>query len=134
MREAAMQIDSNTLRLALLKIFMNASLPVTSWRAYAEVARDWKSTGLRGSDLLDAVHEMMGKGELLSSDLNGVPSLALAAGMEQSLTGPKAYLNLGSQRDEDALLGVLTRESGGYDLGLRRRADDPATVSAVKPA
>lgn len=129
-----MQIDPSTLRLALLKIFMNASLPVTAWRAYGEIARDWQSTGLRGSDLRDAVHQMMEGGELLSSDLNGVLSLALAAGMEQALTRPKAYLNLGSQRDEDALLGVLTREGGSYDPGLRRRVDDLAAMSGTKPA
>jgi hypothetical protein len=126
-----MMIDSGTRRLALLKIFMNSALPVTTWRAFSEVAWDWKSTGLRGSDLRDAVHEMMEGGELLTADRNGVLSLALTAAMEQTLTRPKAYLNLGSQQDEDALLGVLSRDSRGPDEGLRRRSADDVPEASL---
>jgi hypothetical protein len=117
-----MQIESSTLRLAVLKIFMDGRQS-GGWHAYGDIAAAWHHTGLRGSDLRDAVHEMMEGGELRSAEREGVLSLALSPEVLQSMLLPNAYLRLGTLQDEVTLLGALFRV-GGVDAGLRRRVVD----------
>lgn len=120
-----MQIDSNALRLALLKIFMESGVPA-GWHAYGSIAAAWQHTGLRVSDLRDAVHEMMEGGELHSAERDGALSLALDADLLHCLAQPNAYLRLGTLQQEVTLLDALFRGSRGADRGLRRRARDVA--------
>lgn len=118
-----MFVDSRTLRLALLKIFTQSRTP-GAWRSYSEVADAWRHTGLRGSDLRDAVHEMMEGGELLSSERDGALSLTLSPVLLQSLMQPEACLRLGTLDEEITLLDALFRGSPGPDMGIRRRTAD----------
>jgi hypothetical protein len=118
-----MYVDSNTLRLALLKIFVESGAPA-AWRPYCAVAESWRLTGLRGSDLRDAVHEMMEGGELVSSERDGALSLALSSAMLHSMRQPDACLRLGTLEEEITLLDLMFRENAGPDQGLRRRVTD----------
>jgi hypothetical protein len=118
-----MYIDSSTLRLALLKIFVESGAPA-DWRPYCDVAEAWRLTGLRGSDLRDAVHEMIEGGELVSAERDGALSLALSSELLHGMRQPDSYLRLGTLEEEITLLDLLFRDKPGPDHGLRRRVSD----------
>jgi hypothetical protein len=80
-----MQIASTTLRLALLKVFVDAGAKPGSWLAYPDIDTAWRRTGLRGDDLRDAVHQMLEGGELLAAQRGGVLSLALSGELVRGL-------------------------------------------------
>jgi hypothetical protein len=95
-----MQIASSTLRLALLKVFIDAGARPGSWLAYPDVDSAWRRTGLRGDDLRDAVHQMLEGGELLAGHRDGVLSLALSGELVRGLAQAGTELRLATL-DED---------------------------------
>ena len=96
-----MQLAISTLRPALLKAFMDSGARGGSWLAYSQIASAWQRNGLRPDDLRDAVHQMLEGGELLTSNRDGVLSLALGRGVLESLAQPGLELRLATLQDED---------------------------------
>jgi hypothetical protein len=121
-----MQIDSLTLRLALTKILVESGALTGHWLCYSAVAAAWQRTGLRGSDLRDAVHEMIESHDLAAADHDGALSLALEPRLRRSLSQFDAELTLVAVDDDVSLRKAALRSLPDPDPGLRRRYDDRA--------
>jgi hypothetical protein len=119
-----MQIDSGTLRLALTKVLVENGALTGRWLRYSEVAAAWPRTGMRGSDLRDAVHEMIESHDLAAADNDGALNLALAPGLRRSLSQFDAELTLVAVQDDVSLREAALRRLPHLDPGLRRRYDD----------
>ncbi|MDE0856643.1 MAG: hypothetical protein OSA97_19690 [Nevskia sp.] len=119
-----MHISSQTLRLALLRIFADAGLRAGDWLAFPEVACAWSATGLRDSDLRVAVHEMLDSGDLISLERDSALGLALSTSQYQRLYRQDGELQLATAEERSNLASVRYRPHRGADAGLRRRSED----------
>lgn len=119
-----MHISSQTLRLALLRIFADAEARAGDCLPFPEIACSWAATGLRDSDLRVAVHEMLESGDLLSMERHGALGLALSAAAYQWLNRPDGELQAASLSEKAALVNAHYRPRPGVDHGLRRRSED----------
>jgi hypothetical protein len=121
-----MLISSTTLRIALLRIFNNAGADADDGLAFYDIATAWTSTGLRNSDLRDAVNEMVECGDLRTGEREGALCFSLTAEARRRLLDPAGGLLLrATVEDEAALLYVRQRvPAAPADPGLRRRAAD----------
>jgi hypothetical protein len=109
-----MHIPSDTLRRALLRVFAGCGADAGQRLAFAEIERGWRGTGFRGSDLRDAVHEMLERGELRCAQEQEVLGFALA---------PTAAAGLARVAQDDPLLlraGMRARNGAAWG----RRASD----------
>jgi len=119
-----MQISSQTLRLALLKLFAEAGAQAADGLAFLEMARSWSATGLRDSDLRVAVHELLESGDLTSEERDDTLCFALSAAARDKLMRPDGELQLANFETEAALFLARYRDRSGYDPMLRRRTED----------
>jgi hypothetical protein len=119
-----MQIDSATLRLALTKVLVDGGAMMGRWLSYTEVAAAWQRTGLRGSDLRDAVHEMIESHDLVAADRDGCLSLTLDPSLRRSFIEFDAELTLVAVQEDVTLREAAQRELPQLDAGLRRRNGD----------
>ena len=67
-----MYVPSNTLRLALLRVFAEAGANAGEALGFPEIARNWARTGLRDHDLRIAIRELLESGELRSTQQDGL--------------------------------------------------------------
>lgn len=126
-----MLISSNTLRLALLRIFENAGARAGDNLLFRDIATAWTRTGLRNSDLRDAVNEMIESGGLCSGDCDGALGFSLTPKADRLLTEPDEDMRATRAEDETTLFQVQLRVRGDLDPGLRRRNADRPHVSPV---
>lgn len=119
-----MHVSSQTLRLALLRIFADAGARAGDWLAFPEVACAWSATGLRDSDLRVAVHEMLESGDLLSLERDNALGLTLSWAQYQRLYRHDGELQLATTEERTNLFNARYRPHRGTDAGLRRRSED----------
>ena len=119
-----MQIPSSTLRLALFEIFADAGATADSSLTFDDIENAWSLTGLRMSDLRDAIHEMIDSRDLHATRLHGNLGFALTP------QGYWALKALGERRawsklpGASELLEARSRMPADGDPGLRRRVED----------
>lgn len=116
-----MQISPQILRLALLRVFAEAE---SERLEFAQVSSLWPRTGLRQSDLRDAVRELLDSGDLLGSGADDTLQLALSPQGLGALREPYGELQVASFDDEAALFMARHRERAAQMEGMRRRAVD----------
>ena len=116
-----MHISSSTLRLALLRLFQQAGMRTGDQFPFRDMERAWHSTGLRTSDLRDAVRLMHEDGELqrVGQDFDLSFALTAKARSAQDLQADPAF-----EEDSAALVTVSQRVRLGYAPEKRRRASD----------
>jgi hypothetical protein len=118
-----MHISPRILRLALLRVFAQTGVGASGSLSLAEVSAAWPQTGLRQSDLRDAVREMLDSGELEGSGPDESLSLALSPRVLQDLREPHGELQLATFDDEAMLFMAQHRGRGGESAGMMRRGD-----------
>jgi hypothetical protein len=121
-----MHISPQILRLALLRIFADASMDAGDTLSFTQVSARWPHTGLRDSDLRDAVRELLDSGDLVGSGQDETLSLSLSAAARRSLSEPYGELYMASFDDEATLFMARHRRSRHSLPGQKLRAEDRA--------
>lgn len=119
-----MQISSRILRLSLLSLFAEAVEHGGDSLSLAEISRRWATTGLRGSDLRDAVHELMESGDLSCRQCGEEMRLFLGTDARQGLHHERGELFLATLEQEAAMLHARYRPRPGPPAVAQRRLDD----------
>jgi hypothetical protein len=119
-----MQISPRILRLSLLRLFADAGAGVSGALSFAELSARWPQTGLRDSDLRDAVRELVDSGDLVASGEGEGLSLALGAAALRSLREPYGELQLASFEDEATMFIARNRKRPGAPAEPARRSAD----------
>lgn len=119
-----MHISPQILRLALLRLFAEASADAGDKLSFGRISALWPQTGLRTADLRDAVRELLDSGDLVGSGGDEALSLSLSPAAARGLREPYGELQLASFEDEATLFMARHRERGGEAAGLQRRAQD----------
>lgn len=119
-----MHISPQILRLALLRIFAEAGVGAGEKLSFGEVSARWPQTGLRGSDLRDAVRELLDSGDLIGSGGDEALSLALSPETQRSVREPHGVLQMASFDEEATLFMARHRRKSGRLTEMRQRAED----------
>ena len=119
-----MHISPKVLRLSLLRLFAEAAVGPEGCLSFAEVNMRWPHTGLRDSDLRDAVRELVDSGDLLASGEDDGLHLSLSPLALRGLREPYGELHLATFEDEATLFMARHRPRPGQPgEAARRRAD-----------
>lgn len=121
-----MHISPKVLRLSLLRLFAEAAVGPDGALSFAEVSMRWPQTGLRGSDLRDAVRELLDSGDLQASGEDDGLHLHLNLSPEalRGLREPYGELHLATFDDEATLFMARHRMRGNVPTEPARRALD----------
>lgn len=119
-----MHISPKVLRLSLLRLFAEAAVGPDGRLSFAEISTRWPHTGLRNSDLRDAVRELVDSGDLLASGENDGLRLSLSPQALRGLREPYGELHLTTFEEEATLFMARHRpRQGAPTEASRRRAD-----------
>jgi len=117
-------ITSHILRLALLRIFADADIGAGDRLDFTQISARWPQTGLRNSDLRDAVRELLDSGDLVGSGHSETLSLALSPAARRGLAEPYGELHMASFDDEATLFMARHRHRDERAPQQRQRAED----------
>lgn len=119
-----MHISPKVLRLSLLRLFAEAAVGPDGCLSFAEISMRWPQTGLRGSDLRDAVRELVDSGDLRATGQDDGLRLSLSPEALRGLREPYGELHLASFEEEATLFMARHRPRQGLPAEpVRRRAD-----------
>jgi len=119
-----MHISPQILRLALLRIFADTDAGAGGSLSFSQINSRWPQTGLRTSDLRDAVREMLDSGDLIGSEWNDTLNLALSPETRRGLSEPYGELYTASFDDEATLFMARNRQHVVSVPGKRQRVGD----------
>ena len=126
-----MHISSHILRLALLRIFADAGVGAGDSLSFPQISRRWPHTGLRDSDLRDAVRELLDSGELVGSGQDETLNLTLSPEALRTLREPYGVLRLATFEDEATLFMAKHRYPSGRAPEQRQRMTDRAELASA---
>ncbi|HZR34995.1 MAG TPA: hypothetical protein VFA75_06435 [Nevskia sp.] len=121
-----MHISPQILRLALLRLFADASLSPGDRMDFTRLSALWPQTGLRTSDLRDAVRELLDSGELVGSGEGETLTLSLSPAGRCALSEPYGEVQMASFDDEATLFMAQHRHKAPRPPEERQRAADRA--------
>ena len=119
-----MFISYSVLRLAILHIFAEADGGVREPLSFHELGILWRQTGLRDSDLRDAVRGLLDAGEMVANKADDTLVLSLSPELLQDLDEPVAALALGTVDEEMTLFRARHRDHVARGPDRRDRAGD----------
>lgn len=123
-----MQIEESTLRRALLGVLDACGVDrYDDGVPWAMLRERWRDTGLRESDLRDAVRILAERGQIILREAGNTLGVGLSDEGRAALR--RRPIELGSLRqdihDQLVLLRARMRRRGSGAAGQLRRADDP---------
>lgn len=121
-----MFVSSSTLRLALCRILDEWVAAPGAVLRYTDLELAWLHTGLRTSDLRDAVRELVERGEMLTTHQGDALAFTLTAVGCQSLAAVGKNGKPPRVRDALTLLRARYRKREAVPAAYHRRADDHA--------
>jgi hypothetical protein len=118
-----MEISPKTLRLALLRLYADTGLEVGQALSAGALTIAWKQTGLRSTDLDQAVQALLSRSELSGSLHEGY---AITAAGQTCFAALDTDLRQGSLQDEAALIEARFRRAEHNPKPGKRRSDESA--------
>jgi len=108
----------------MLRLYAEAGVRAGDWLSFVELGERWAETGLRATDLRNAVNDMVESGDLLASEHEHQLGFALSEGGYRAMMEPGGPLQNTSLDDDTILLNARFRPRKGLDTGQRRRVED----------
>lgn len=134
-----LKVTDSVRHQAVLAIYASLNIPVDGRLAVATLEQQWRNTGLRYADLLDAIDSMVDN-ELLDVRLAN-PALNLPASLLLTAKGYQEFLHpAGTIREKLSMHRTLRRarqrhleaqDQPGQVTAKRRAADKQATLTAL---
>ncbi len=117
----------------MLRLFAEAGVHAGDTLTFVEIGERWVQTGLRASDLRNALQNMVESGDIVSTERDHALRFGLSNWAFRSLHAPDGELQTATPEDETELFNARYRPRSGPDAGLRRRAEDQPPDAAAEP-